>query len=584
MEKYKPRSLTAQLIGLMSLALFPLGLVAMYQTAKVISEAERLSQVALLGETQRSASLERELMHEALGAAQGLGATFVATRYDEAVCDTAMREFIETHPQFILAGMVEADGILRCASTDENADVSATPSAIAALENPRPRFEVSPDGNSLGVPALVASHPVYDRGNFLGVMSISIPLRLASTLLPDPGADGGLKLVAVNGDGRPIAGSRGIETAEHVLPPGLTIDVLRDRVDDTFKATSADGQERFYAINEMVPGGVLLIGTWPVEAALRNQLGWRVWTALGFPVLMWIAGVVVAYLGVQQLVVRHVRSLRDGMRRFALGERQDPFLELRNPPEEIAEAERAFNRMAHTLMKAEHEAEENLQQKTVLLREVHHRVKNNLQMIVSIMNMQARNVTTPEAEEILAELQRRVRGLATIHRSLYTTTDMVTVDARALIEKVASELVDLGTATDRIAPNVSMQLEELQVYPDQAVPLSMLVSEAVTNAVKYAGMATQDSSPMIDISLGVDDNGLVTLAISNSLAPRPAGTSVTDDTDSTGLGSRLMRAFIIQLEGRSNVETTEAGYKLTITFQRQDFDSGEQRLSGRTHG
>lgn len=573
------RSLSAQLIGLITLALFPLGLIAMYQTAQVITEAERLSQSALLGQTQRSAASQRELMQEALGAAQGLGAAYVATRRDNDLCRATMANFVDAHPQFIFAGMVEVDGWLRCASSGEETDLSEALGFVTAMANPRPRFIVAPSGAMTGQPILGVSHPIYDQQRFLGVMSISIPLQIAASLTAAPSNVAGLKLIALNEDSTLIASSQELDVAEGALPPGLTVDQLRARVDDTFVAISADGERRFYAINEMVPNRVFLVGTWPASEALANRMERQVWVALGFPVVMWIVGVLVVFLGVRHLVVRHVHQLRDAMRRFALGERLEPYLALDRAPQELAEAERAFNRMARILTDAEFQAKEDLQQKTVLLREVHHRVKNNLQMILSIMNMQARNVSSPEAKEILAQLQRRVRGLAAIHRSFYTTADMVTVDARALIERIANELLDLGAAADILTPQVEMRLDALDLYPDQAVPMSMLVSEAVTNAVKYAGMPDEDVRQQIEVSMDVSEADEVTLSVYNSRVPLPEGIASEED-DSTGLGARLMRAFVTQLDGQMDLDETPDGYRVTVTFQRQEFDTSEDRLQG----
>nr|WP_280842514.1 sensor histidine kinase [Sagittula salina] len=236
--------------------------------------------------------------------------------------------------------------------------------------------------------------------------------------------------------------------------------------------------------------------------------------------------------------------------------------------------------MALILTEAEARQEKDLRDKEVLLKEVHHRVKNNLQLIASIMNMQARSARSAEARHMLAGLQRRVRGLAMLHRTLYTTPDLTTVDSGDLIRTVVE---DVSTLSQDGSVVLDSEIASVALFPDQAVPLSMLVTEALTNAYKYVG-TTEDGVRQITIRLLEVENGDVELQVENSLdienhvpdsQPNAAPDAELEGGD--GLGNRLMTAFIRQLDGRVTHTKDERLYALHITFPRRDF-SPQRRI------
>ena len=261
------------------------------------------------------------------------------------------------------------------------------------------------------------------------------------------------------------------------------------------------------------------------------------------------------------------------MRRFALGERSAQSLRLDAPPGELADAERAFNRMALIISDAEARREADLRDKEVLLKEVHHRVKNNLQLIASIMNMQARNARSPETKQMLAGLQQRVRGLAMLHRTLYTTPELTTVDGADLIRTVVNDVTQALDADDLA---LEMSLDRVDLYPDQAVPLSMLLAEAVTNAVKHIGRAP-DGRTAIDVSLVTEDDGRVRVSVSNTKGERLPGRQPPHEDEPSGLGTRLMAAFVAQLDGSAETEETDERYVYTVTLQARDFEPASGR-------
>lgn len=561
------RRMTPQLVALLTVAILPLGLISVYQSRAVLDEAEELNRAALLAETEAAAASERELIYEALGAAQGLSVLHFEDSWDD--CRAALAEFVTHHPRFGFAGFATPDGRVVCAARGAAEKIAASPAMQRIMEAEGPHIELLsedlPADNALVLVADAARRGPVIVGHVL----ISIPSSLADALLSEQAAEMELRLATINSKGRVISATGGQGAASGFLPAGLEGRDLFDRAGQTFLADSAAGDLRVFAVSEIVPGTAAIVGSWPSERAAGSLAAWRARLWVVFPLLMWLVGMAVAVLGLHRLAIRHVSALSRAMTQHAEGRLAGGRIELDNPPEELKAAETAFNRMILLLSEAEARQEQDLRDKEVLLREVHHRVKNNLQLIASIMNMQARKTTSPEAQRILGDLQRRVRGLAVLHRRLYTRPDTATVDGAELVRTLLDEVGQTAADLD-----IRTQLDPVELYPDQAMPLSMLFSEVMTNAVKYVGRPEGGGPARIDIDLAALEDGRVRLRIDNTLGA-PVIPAEDIDRAGGGLGSTLMSAFVSQLEGRASQCEEDGLFRYEVTFRRAGFASGD---------
>jgi two-component sensor histidine kinase len=288
--------------------------------------------------------------------------------------------------------------------------------------------------------------------------------------------------------------------------------------------------------------------------------------ALYFPFAMWAITIGVAYVGVHRLVIRHVRRLRSWMRLYASGGYDDlGAARLDDAPEELEVMADAFRAMTRRLSEQDRRREEDLQEKTVLLREVHHRVKNNLQLISSMMNMQIRATDSAEAQRLLRRVQDRVMALSAIHRYLYLARKLSMLRADKLLEDIIQQLVIVGTLDDSGQQiKVATDLDPVEINPDQSVPLSLLATEAAMNAVKYCGVNAEGEA-WIHIALKSQGDGNLCLSIVNSRAGNE-NDSATDDASSTGLGSRLIKSFATQLNGTLETEDLPERFELHVVF------------------
>lgn len=201
-----------------------------------------------------------------------------------------------------------------------------------------------------------------------------------------------------------------------------------------------------------------------------------------------------------------------------------------------------------------------LNDKELLLKEIHHRVKNNLQMVSSLLNMQTHFIEDEAAADALQLGRSRVRSMALIHQKLYIGDTVSTlVDAKDYLERLAQEVVDTHTPP---GTNIKLRLdiEPLEMDIDTVVPLGLLTNEAVTNAVKYAFDGQIEGALHISLwkredqyTLTIKDNGP---GLNRSTQPK--------STDS--FGQLLMRTLAEQLEGTLETKDTGDGLQLTVRF------------------
>jgi len=569
LQTRRPRlSLAVWLVGALTVAMLPLGLISVSQTSKVLQETERLSGVALMDRTQRAASRTQALIQSAFGTAHAIAAANVLFERGDLGCDAVLDRLVEDNDNYVFAGSIDSAGTFNCASDGSRINIASSDYFQGLLSDPEPRVETWTSRALNNQRVLRVSVPVFEDARLKGFVIISIPYAIAYFSLDDQGASVDLMVFDTKGNFL-TAEAADRETGEEpksyeqVLPLGITLEELTNRGRQAFRGENRLGETRDFAVVPAVQGHVFVLGSWAPDGTsllpTTNQA-----MALYFPVLMWGAGIIVAYFAVHRLVIRHVKRLQSWMRLYASG-RDLQSARLDHAPEELEVVAEAFRTMTRRLAEQERELEDDLAEKTMLLKEVHHRVKNNLQLITSIMNMQIRNARSDEARTLLKRVQDRVMALAAIHRYLYMARKLSMVRADRLLEDIIAQLVVVGNIDgDGNHVKIATQFQPVEINPDQSVPLSLLVAEAAINAVKYCG-SPATGHPWITIALqDLGDNRLC-LSVVNSKA---AGASplIENGMESSGLGQTLIKSFASQLDGELEILDEADRYELHVTF------------------
>lgn len=553
--------LRVRVLMLLSLALLPIGLIAVYQTSQVDAAAEENAQLALLALTRQAAFEERTAIERALGASQALSTTAITLMQDNDACIERFSTFLQKQDNYSFAGILPVSGLMTCSSTGEPYDFSAFESFQKIIADGETSVTVNRNGPLSRTSVVVVSEPIYDGEQLLGFVALSIPhaaIEPTSLLVDGPELR---ELMTMNSSGDILTARVSIDTARAELPADM--DLLETMHQDayTFLADNGDGVPRRYTVANVRGAPISIIGVWDAPASLVI-LGRTLASPSLFPLLMWAASLFVAMFALHGLVLRHVGNLRRQIRKFETHRTVPARDDAKGMPKELGEVYHSFTDLADSILQDEARMEDILRDKNVLMKEVHHRVKNNLQMISSIMNLQIRNAESDETVEALRRLQQRVLSMATIHRDLYQSQNKGRVNAGHLLSDIAAKSVESAVSSTSDIDFIS-EFDPVALFPDQAVPLSLFVSEAITNALKHMGV-TGDSQPWLHATLKQTGKQCV-LTIANSV-----GTELME-VESTGMGAQLMRGFAIQLGGPIEIEQTAEKYEMVLRFDIQDF-------------
>ncbi len=204
---------------------------------------------------------------------------------------------------------------------------------------------------------------------------------------------------------------------------------------------------------------------------------------------------------------------------------------------------------------------ESIREKEILLQEVHHRVKNNLQVISSILNLQSSYVKDQSSLDILRESQNRIKSMSFIHESLYQTRDFSRIEFSDYILSLSNNLIH-SYSIEAGKIKLSTDFKKVFLSLDQAIPCGLIVNELVSNALKYA--FPQGTTGEISLKIKESDN-IIRIHIADNGIGLPADLDVEH---SESLGLQLVYTLIDQLDATIEVNS-EKGTNYLITFEKQ---------------
>lgn len=205
---------------------------------------------------------------------------------------------------------------------------------------------------------------------------------------------------------------------------------------------------------------------------------------------------------------------------------------------------------------------DSLKEKEILLQEVHHRVKNNLQIISSILNLQSSYVSDQATLDILQESQQRIKSMSFIHETLYRTADFSKLEFTQYINTIITNLVRTYRTADTEV-ELKAELDDIFLSLDQSIPCGLIVNELVSNAMKYAWKGKKKGK--LTATLKEKKSGLVCITIADDGVGLPKDFQY-DKTDS--LGIQLVYTLIEQLDAKLQVKSSNKGTSFNIEFKR----------------
>ena len=528
------RSMRGRIALLLGLAMLPAGAIAMQVGFNAAAARQSAYEEGLSRRALESIATERRTIDELREMLRVLATTPALQQIAAGDCRDWLSEISTRYPYIASISISNDDGVLLCSVPAAQNNMRLPDSDVRRRARARDAFTMgyTEHGVLSGVPVLGALEPVRNGDRRIGFVGASIPTTELAALLErsrvSNSALRNARAAIVDGRGRVIAESTPGEGA----PPLPAADLIVRRF---------GGEPAFLE----VPGGdavvvplyapdLYAVMSWAPDQPLWSRIGAVVFSVAA-PLLIWLLAIGAGWFAVEVFVARPLSSLEAAARGFARGEDVSDPPALLSAPAEIRSLRRTLAAMAKTLRGREQRLVEALAEERALLREVHHRVKNNLQMVASLLNIQARAARDESEAWGLARAHDRVQLLAVAHQRIYSSGELRLVRIDDLAAEVARQLLQSrGAAAKEI--NLAMDLSSARAGVDRAVPLSFLIGEGISFALD----ALSDSGPVtLSLMLHQDEDGTTRFAIDADIDATRART--------VGAGARLIDAFARQL-------------------------------------
>lgn len=238
---------------------------------------------------------------------------------------------------------------------------------------------------------------------------------------------------------------------------------------------------------------------------------------------------------------------------------------------EIGDLAESMNRMVESLEQSNAKLRESmkshasLREKEILLREIHHRVKNNMQILTSLLRLQTRQADSQELREVLQESESRIRSMGLLHEKLYQSESVSVIDMHGYLRTLTGELMRMNTP-QKTRRDIKLNVHGVGMGLDTALPCGLIVTELVTNSLKYAFPGCAEGT--IYVSLGTTGDGHFQLVVWDN------GVGMDENFDiskATSLGMRLVKMLTDQLSGSLSFDCSQ-GTRIMVTFRESQYE------------
>lgn len=560
-------SLRAKLVTLVALALLPvLGLAAwqskLQEQAVVSLRAAELGFVSELAVT-RYASLFEASRRLATAACsdESIGeiASADAPASAAARCGAYLSKLLGAYPgQYSTALVTDEQGVARCASD---------PRAVGMSFANRDVFDKLRGASApvIGdaIASRISSHaiipiavPIVRDGKFRGMCAVGLTLSALAQEATKGNPPVGAAVAVVDGSGAAVGGDA---RAMRRLPVPARLAEVLTRAQSGFSDFGQDGFFYEFRVRPVGGNALFVVVSAPVNDGPLDSVG--TWMGFLLVALALIVVLVVIWFGADRWCVRPLRYIQDFADKVARG--QNITLSPPRPwPPEMASVGEGVTAMAAAIASREAALRANLEQRDHMLREIHHRVKNNLQMISSLLNLQAGEIRSPRIRRFFGDAQNRVLTLSILHRHLYERSSWSLVDFQQFISDLVRQISVGRTRGGQSAPRYHIRAPIMAVGPDTAIPIGLIVTEAVSIALThdFSKAATPEirietSERGEEVQLVIEDNGVA----------RDAGAPIPDGKG--GFALTLIRGLAMQLGGEVTIERKpQGGNRVIVVF------------------
>jgi len=501
------------------------------------------------------------------------------------------KNMLRLQPQYCNFGLLEADGRLFASALPFDGAPNLSEASFYQKVVWSGAFAVG--GYEAGFltrrPTLTFGHPVRRGGSEVTrILFATVDVNVIGQLAADPPLPRGSILLVLDRSGQVLRRTPNPEGwLGQMVRDSALFQAVSTSLEGTAELPGLDGVRRLYAFASLQTDGeadlFIAVGADPAAAyASANQTLLRSLTLIALTALLALAA---ARLYARRYLLQPVRVLTGAAQRLAAGD-----LSVRTGLKggaDLNQLAQTFDHMADALQRRQAEIEQagrqiqamntdlehriterqraeelvraSLREKEVMLKEIHHRVKNNLQVVSSLLRLQARNLKNPDTLAAFEESCIRVQSMALVHEKLYQSSNLSELDfaayARSLVDSL---LTSFGTDPSRI--QLRFDLDDVRLDINQAIPCALILNELVSNALKYAFPDGRGGE--IRVRLRADAEGRVRLGVGDNGVGLPADLDVAT-TESLGL--QLVNTLVRQLRGQLEISRA-AGTRYTLVF------------------
>lgn len=494
-------------------------------------------------------------------------------RFDTGACPLVVRQLHrELAQRYTNITVVDRDGVIRCSAQDIGAGLSYSDLGHLKTVIEGNAFTVGTvrTGPVSGERVLTAGAPVGTSGQApVGAVITGLRADFLNSLFDQYQLPDGSQFALVDRTGESLAG-RSSDTWR--LP---STDTLRQAIaaNRTEFAHSAGGLDYLVVLNRIGDYDIHALTALPAASAL-SKVNSRLFADMAQVFVFLVLAIVGVLVGARLMVLQPIRRFHGAVRAYRRDGGASFDFDARGAPPEIVELADEFRTMAHDVEARQEKLRALVSQRDLLVRETNHRVKNNLQIVASLLSLQSRRIAEPAAKAQFDLARQRVATLALLHRHLYEQRDTETVNLNTFFTQLMAQLASaFGHRAE-----TAVAVPDMRVPPSVAIPLGLIVTEAVTNAMKYAFPDGRRGRISLEVSVA-DGRGRLMLT-DNGVG------MAKDAASASGIGDVLMRGFAEQVSGTLKVEPAPGGgTRLDLDFQLEEppeRGDGEALIDGGT--
>ena len=551
----RPVTLRNGLVLIVVAALLPIGTLSVVQALSTLDYSRKLIGNGLVTSALATAARERDPFTISQQALLRLSADPAILKAGSG-CRDALKTEIDTTPALINLARSDASGRVQCSILPFDPEISFATEAWWQRGIKAREITVSAPviGSISKKRVLIAMLPI-GRANVPndGAVTAAIDASWLERSMTESELSDGAAVAIVDQSGRVVL------TTDKRSLPRFNLEQGNAKVAE---AVASDRVEWMYAVAPLFDQNLYVVYAEPTEHLMATALA-QVRINLLLPIGALLIASLAIWLGTTRFVLRWLASLGSLADQFAKGDFAGDPDKFAGAPRELGQLSAHLHSMAHDIESRDLELQAALAAKTALTHDIHHRVKNNLQIVSSLLTLQAGKISDPAAREALGQTRARIGALAQIHRLLYEDSqdsDHGDVNIANLLNALCEQLraLHLGQTNVQLICDATSQIVPI----NNAVPLTLLAVEAVTNAYRHGFPAGQSGTITVHFDL-IDDHA--------TLSIRDNGAGYDPFANASSMGGQLMEAFAQQLDGVLDVVSTlGAGTMVTLRYSGMD--------------